>query len=54
MRNRLTDTWTIDEDIKSNDVVPDILESMGNIIKELLDEYGYVELDAVLTGKNED
>jgi len=54
MSNRLTDTWTIDEDIKSNDVVPDILESMGNIIKELLDEYGYVELDVVLRGKNED
>ena len=54
MRNRLTDTWTIDEDIKSNDVVPDILESMGNIIKELLCEYEYAELDVVLRGKNED
>jgi len=54
MRNKQTETWTIDEDIKSNDVVPDILESIGNIIKELLCEYEYVELDAILTGKNED
>ena len=54
MRNRMTETWTIEEDIKSNDVIPDILESIGNTIKELLDEYGYVELDVVLRGKNED
>jgi hypothetical protein len=54
MRNRLTETWTIEEDIKSSGVIPDILESIGNTIKELLDEYGYVELDVVLRGKNED
>ena len=42
------------EDIKSSDVIPDILESIGNSIKELLDEYGYVELDVILRGKNED
>ena len=54
MSNRLTDTWTIDEDIKSNDVVPDILESIGSTIKELLCEYEYVELDVVLRVKNED
>ena len=54
MRNRLTETWTIEEDIKSSGVIPDILESIGNSIKELLDEYGYVELDVILRGKNED
>ena len=42
------------KDIKSNDVIPDILESIGNTIKELLCEYEYAELDVVLRGKNED
>ena len=54
MRNRMTETWTIEEDIKSSGVIPDILESIGNTIKELLCEYEYVELDVVLRGKNED
>ena len=54
MRNRLTETWIIDEDIKSSDVIPDILESIGSTIKKLLCEYEYVELDVVLRGRNED